>query len=94
MEIQIALPDELANSLSSKWGNLEQTLLEMLLIKAYQEGEISAGKVGELLGFSTRLEVDAFLKEKEIYLPYDESDLETDSQSHYELRQMGKLPES
>jgi len=48
MEIQIALPDELANSLSRKWGNLEQTLLEMLVIKAYQEGEISAGKGGEL----------------------------------------------
>jgi len=94
MEIQIALPDELANSLSRKWGNLEQTLLEMLVIKAYQEGEISAGKVGELLGFSTRLEVDAFLKEKEIYLPYDKNDLAIDSQSHYELRQMGKLSES
>ena len=67
MQIQIALPDEVAHSLEAKWGSLEQKLLEMLAIAAYQEGTISAGKVRELLGMSTRLEVDAFLKEKGVY---------------------------
>lgn len=91
MRIQIALPDDIAHSLETKWGSLERKLLEMIAIAAYQEGSISAGKVKELLGMSTRLGVDAFLKEKGVYLHYDEADFEADRTSHEQLRQAGKL---
>ena len=62
MQIQLALPDDVAHFLEKKWGNLERKLLEMLVIEAYVEGSISGGKVRELLGMSMRIEVDAFLK--------------------------------
>ncbi|MBE9170361.1 UPF0175 family protein [Pleurocapsales cyanobacterium LEGE 06147] len=91
MQIQIALPDDIALSLKEKWGSLERKLLEILAIEAYREGSISAGKVRELLGMSTRLEVDAFLKAKGVDLHYDEADLEADHQTHEQLRQQGKL---
>jgi predicted HTH domain antitoxin len=91
MQIQIALPDDIALSLKEKWGSLEQKLLEILAIEAYREGSISAGKVRELLGMSTRLEVDAFLKAKGVDLHYDEADLEADRQTHEQLRRQGKL---
>lgn len=91
MQIQIALPDDIACSLETKWGNLERKLLEMLAIAAYQEGSISVGKVRELLGMSTRLEVDAFLKAKGVDLHYNEADFEADRSSHEQLRQEGKL---
>lgn len=91
MQIQIALPDDIAHSLETKWGSLERKLLEMLALVAYQEGSISAGKVRELLSMSTRLEVDAFLKQKGVDLHYDEADLEADRQTHERLRQAGKL---
>lgn len=91
MQIQIALPDDVATSLEAKWGSLERKLLEILAIEAYRDGSISAGKVRELLGMSTRLEVDAFLKEKGVYLHYDEADLEADRLTHERLRQEGKL---
>ncbi len=91
MQIQIALPDDIAHSLESKWGSVERKLLEMVAIAAYEEGIISAGQVRELLGMSTRLEVDAFLKEKSVYLHYDEDDLEADRSSHEQLWQAGKL---
>jgi len=48
MQIQIALPDDVACSLKEKWGSLEQKVLEILVIEAYREGSISAGKVREL----------------------------------------------
>ncbi len=35
MQIQIALPDDIAHSLESKWGSLERKLLEMVAITAY-----------------------------------------------------------
>ena len=91
MQIQIALPDDVVRSLEERWGSLERKLLEMLVIEAYREGSISAGKVRELLGMSTRLEVDAFLKAKGVDLHYDEADLEADRSSHEQLRQSGKL---
>jgi len=47
--------------------------------------------VQELLGVSTRLELDAFLKAKGVDLPYDEAELEADRQTHEQLRQSGKL---
>lgn len=87
MQIQIALPDDVASSLEAKWGSLERKLLEILVIEAYREGSISAGKVRELLGMSTRLEVDAFFKEKGVYLHYDEADFEADRLTHERLRQ-------
>ncbi|MEQ8956516.1 MAG: UPF0175 family protein [Coleofasciculus sp. C2-GNP5-27] len=91
MEIQIALPDDVAHSLELKWGSLERRLLEMIVIAAYREGSISVGKVRELLGMSTRLEVDTFLKAKGVELHYNKADLEADRQTHEQLRQDGKL---
>ncbi len=90
MQIKIALPD-VARSLEEKWGSLERKLLEILVIEAYREGSISAGKMRELLGMSTRLEVDAFLKVNGVDLHYDEADFEADRQTHEQLRQEGKL---
>ena len=91
MQIQIALPDDVACSLKEKWGSLERKLLEILVIEAYREGSISAGKVRELLDMSTRLEVDAFLKAKGVDLHYLEADFEADRQTHSQLQQSGKL---
>ncbi|MBW4640747.1 MAG: UPF0175 family protein [Gloeocapsa sp. UFS-A4-WI-NPMV-4B04] len=91
MQIQIALPDDVAYSLQAKWGSLEQKLLEVLVIEAYREGSISVGKVRELLGMSTRLEVDAFLKAKGVDLHYNEADFEADIQTHKQLQREAKL---
>ena len=91
MEITISLPDKIATSLEKKWGNLERRLLEAIVVEAYKEGSISAGKVRELLGMKTRLEADAFLKAKGVNLLYDEEDFEADIQTHEELRKEGKL---
>lgn len=91
MEITISLPDKIAHSLESKWGNIERRLLETVVVQAYREGAISAGKVRELLGMTTRLEADAFLKDKGIHLAYDEAEFEADRQTHEQLRREGKL---
>ena len=91
MQIQIGIPDDVAHSLEAKWGSLERKLLEILAIAAYQEGSISAGKVRELLGMSTRLEADAFLKQKGVYLHYNEADFEQDIATMRRLEQEGQI---
>lgn len=91
MQITISLPDNIAQFLEAKWGNLERRLLEDTVAQAYKEGAISAGKVRELLGMKTRLEADAFLKAKGINLAYNEAEFEADIQTHEQLRSEGKL---
>lgn len=91
MEITISLPDKIAQSLESKWGNIERRLLETIVVQAYCEGSISVGKVRELLDMATPFEADAFLKAKGIHLAYDEAEFESDRQTHEQLRREGKL---
>ena len=85
------MSDDVAHSLEEKWGSLERKILEMLVIEAYREGSISAGKARELLGMATRLEVDAFFKEKGVYLHYDEADFEQDTSTLRRLEQERQL---
>jgi predicted HTH domain antitoxin len=91
MEVQIVLPDDIAQSLTLKWGSLEQKLLEVLVVEAYKEGSISTGKVRELLGLATRLEADQFLRERGVALNYEEEDFDADRLTHEELRREGLL---
>ncbi|MCY7390049.1 MAG: UPF0175 family protein [Leptolyngbyaceae cyanobacterium CAN_BIN12] len=86
MQIEIALPDDIARGLAAKWGNLERQILEMVVVQAYRDGVISAGKVRQLLDMATRLEVDAFLKQKGAFPHYDEAELKADRQTHEQLR--------
>jgi predicted HTH domain antitoxin len=92
MQIEIALPDDIARDLADKWSNLERQILEMVVVQAYQDEVISAGKVRQLLSMATSWEVDAFLKQKGAFLHYDPSELESDRQTHEQLRTEGKLP--
>ncbi len=91
MQVQLVLPDEFAHRLQNKWGNLEGKLFEILILEAYRDGTISTGKVRELMGFSTRLEVDSWLQSKGIDLPYTDTDWEADHQTHDLLKREGRL---
>ena len=85
MQIEIAIPDDIARDLTAKWGSLERQILEIVVVQAYRDGVISAGKVRQLLGMATRLEVDAFLKQKGALIHYDQSELEADRQTFQHL---------
>ena len=91
MQITVEIPDTLAHKLEAKWGNLEHKLLELWVIEAYRDVLISAGRARELLEFSTRLELDAFFKERDVHLHYDMADLAQDLKTMEKLEQAGKL---
>lgn len=91
MQIQIQIPDGVAHDLQAKWGDLERKLLEIMVVEAYREGAISTGKVRELLGLPTRLDADAFLKARGVYLNYDEVDFQQDMLTMQQLEREGKL---
>lgn len=91
MQVTIDIPDEFAESLQRDGYDLPRKALEALVIDAYRNEVITRFQVGQILGLSSRFAVDAFLKRSNVYLHYEETDLEDDRQTLEQLRQQGKL---
>jgi chromosome segregation and condensation protein ScpB len=68
--VTIALPDELSAALAGPGQDLTRAAFEALALAAYRERKISAAQLRELLGYQTRMEVDAFLKSHGVELEY------------------------
>ena len=79
--VTIGLSEELLAALASPSGDLSRAALEALATEAYREGKISHAQLRRLLGFQTRPEVDAFLKDRGVELEYTSDDLERDRET-------------
>jgi predicted HTH domain antitoxin len=75
--IAVDLPEDIAKRLQSAWRDLSRGALEAVAVEGYRDGTLSREQVGRVLGLSF-WETDAFLKERQAYLAYDEQDLEQD----------------
>ena len=69
------MPESVA-ALLGKSSDLSRTALKSIALEAYSSNRLSTFQVRELLGFETRLELDAFLKTHKIELEYSFEDLE------------------
>jgi hypothetical protein len=85
MQITIELPEDIAVGLESRWKDLPRATLESLALEAYRSRALTAAQLGRLLVFETRMQVDAFLKEHEIF-DYSAADFEQDRETLRELR--------
>ena len=80
-QVTLDLPDELSTFLSASGHNLERAALEAIALEAYREDKLSTAQLRRLLGYHTRTQVHAFLKEHGVYLRYGPGDLEHDRQA-------------
>jgi hypothetical protein len=78
MQITLDIPDDLAGQLSADSQGLPRAALEALALEGYRSERLSESQIRELLGFETRMQVHAFLKEHNCYLHYSIEDLEHD----------------
>ena len=78
MDVAFSVPDGLAERLQERWGDLSRRALEAVVADAYREEALTLGEVRDVLGHSTRLETEAFLKERGALLEYSEQELEAD----------------
>ncbi len=85
MQITLELPEDIAEGLESKWKDLPRVALESLALEAYRSHALTASQLRRLLGFETRMQVDAFLKEHEVY-DYSVEDFEQDRETLRNLR--------
>ena len=77
MNVAIELPEDIAQLLQASWKDMRRRTLEAIALEGYRTQALTRGQVGRLLGLNF-WETEAFLKQKQAYLPYDESDLDRD----------------
>ena len=82
MQITIELPEDIGVRLESKWKDLPRAALESLALEAYRSRALTAAKLRRLLVFETQMQVDAFLKEHEIF-DYSAADFEQDRETQW-----------
>src|SRR2546428_3095381 len=80
MQITLELPEDIAQGLESRWKDLPRAALESLALEAYRSHALTAAQLRRLLGFETRMQVDAFLKEHEVY-DFTAADFELDRET-------------
>ncbi len=85
MQITLELPEDIVRELQSKWKDLPRAALESLALEAYRSRALAAAQLRRLLGFETRMQVDAFLKEHEVY-DFTAADFEQDRETLRQLR--------
>jgi hypothetical protein len=80
MNITLDIPDSAAAVLTASAGpDPARALLEAYALESYRNQVLGESAVRRLLGFETRLEVHAFLKEHGVFMHYTMEDLERDT---------------
>lgn len=89
MRVTIHLPDDISAALQEQWDDVPRRSLEAIAVEAYRTGALAESQVRRLLGFDSRFQVHALLKEHHVPLQYTAADLEHDLRGQ---RELGILP--
>ena len=75
MNLNVEIPDDLAQRLSAGGGDLSRRALEAFAVEEYRAGRVTKAELRRLLGFDTRYELDGFLKAHDVWMNYTIDDL-------------------
>ena len=68
MYLTLDIPDDLASQLSAAGGDLSRRALEAFALEEYKGGRLSEHALRRLLRFSTRYQLDGFLKAHDVWI--------------------------
>ena len=63
MQVQIDLPEDIANALIADGQDIGRATAESLALEGYRTGRLSEEQIRRLLGLESRLQVHRFLKD-------------------------------
>ena len=89
MSLSIELPEDVSVALEAEWGDVPRRTLEAVAAEGYRSGVLSESQLRRMLGYESRMQVHAFLKNAGVFLNYTEADLDHDLETHQRL---GILP--
>jgi hypothetical protein len=76
MNVTLEIPDDIADQLTAAGGDLSRRALEALALGEYKSGHLTKAQLRRALGFSTRYELDGFLKANEAWEEYTLDDFQ------------------
>jgi hypothetical protein len=85
MEIKLNIPDELAKQVVAEGEDPARVALEALALEGYRSDRLSESEVRRMLGFESRPQVHAFLKQHGVYLQYGPEELKQDMEAAEEF---------
>jgi hypothetical protein len=77
MQVTVEIPDQFVRHLVPEGCDAARSLLEESVAGAYRDGRLTMEQARQLLGFGTRMQVDAFLRQHQLF-DYAVEDLEKD----------------
>jgi hypothetical protein len=86
MHLTVEIPDDLAGQLRAAGGDLSRRALEALGLEEYKSGHLTEDGLRRLLGFSTRYQLDGFLKAHDVWIDYGIEDFRREVDS---LKRLG-----
>jgi predicted HTH domain antitoxin len=87
MQVTVDIPDTLAARLRDAGLDPARAVLEALLVEAYRERRMHEGEIKRILGYQTRIQVHALLKQHNVPLNYGVEEFEQDLET---LRRLGE----
>jgi predicted HTH domain antitoxin len=94
MEVLLEVPDDIVQRLQARSMDIPRQAMESLAAESYRSGILTSAEVQRMLGFETRWETDAFLKERRAYLHYTIDDFEKDIETLRGLSERDKHGEA
>jgi len=91
MNLELQIPDDIARILSSEYADLPRAVVEAIALEGYRSNRFSDGQLRHMLGFSSRIQVHAFLKERGIHLHYSLADLDQDRETSRNFEANGNV---
>ena len=89
MQVIVDIPDQFVALLVPAGADAARRLLEESVASAYREHRLTMEQVRELLGYGTRMQVDAFLQQHAVF-DYTVEDFEKDVTT---LERVASMPE-
>jgi len=79
MQVHLDVPEDVARQFAAEPGGVTRVALEALAIEGVRSGKLTISQARQMLGISSRYEMDGFLKAHGVLLPITIEDVVRDS---------------
>ena len=81
MQVHLEVPEEVAQRFAAEPGGIARATLEALAVEGVRSGKLTVHQARQMLGVSSRYEMDGFLKAHGVMLPITLEDIARDSET-------------
>jgi len=81
MQVSLDVPEDVARQFAAEPGGITRVALEALAVEGVRSGKLTAYQARQMLGISSRYEMDGFLKAHGVLLPITVEQVVRDSET-------------